>query len=41
VSDVMSFLLAMVALIGPLCLAWFVVGRYLEPRRRDKHRETR
>jgi len=37
----MSFVLALFALIGPLCLAWFLVSRFLEPRQRDKNRHSR
>jgi len=39
-SALTSFLLAMFALIGPLCLAWFVIVRFLEPRPSQKKRHS-
>jgi hypothetical protein len=38
--ELMTFLLALTAVVGPLCLAWFVVVRFLETRPPSKKRHS-
>jgi hypothetical protein len=35
-SDLLGVVLAMATVIGPLLLAFFLIGKYLEPRKRSR-----